>query len=204
MISSRRSHHCFVPVALSWSHEGTSYRVAPWPDVRFERKYGTEWVTTTPSIEVLRAANYGPAEWRSYAEFMPAELRELLGRFRTNRLIALHVAARCPDLASALIESPALVPFVAAHDALRGDTRWTELAAVYDRAGVFGVMEWLGLPASRDALTILRDVITPDVPEALLAPLRAVLWKPEGVFALIRHPAMNERELMQTCHALAA
>jgi hypothetical protein len=204
MISSRRSHHCRVPIALSWSHQGISYRLSPWPEVRLERKYGAEWITAALDPEALRQAQHDPSAWRSYAEFVPAPIRELLGCFRANRLIAVHVAARCPELASALIELPALVPFIAQHGALRGDARWSELTAVFDRAGVFGIMEWLGLPATRDALTILRDVITPDVPEALLGPLRVVLWKPEGVFALARRSAMSEWELMQTCHALAA
>ena len=73
-----------------------------------------------------------------------------------------------------------------------------------ERSGVFGVLEWLGLPASRQTLGILRSVVEPDLPRRLLEPLRTVLWEPRTIFALQRLPALTDRHLARFCHALAA
>ena len=63
---------------------------------------------------------------------------------------------------------------------------------------------FLGLPASRDTLSILRNLIDPDVPRRLLEPLRALLWRPEATFVLQRMPALTDQQLSRYCHALAA
>ena len=65
---------CQLPVALTWSHSGVAYRVTPWPEVRFERLYGEEWIETTPTEDVFASASIvcGPLEWKPYLEFVPA------------------------------------------------------------------------------------------------------------------------------------
>ena len=58
MNSTLRSPKCFVPLALSWSHCGVSYRVTPWPEARFERLYGEDWIVVSrPSVHLLRQAH---------------------------------------------------------------------------------------------------------------------------------------------------
>jgi hypothetical protein len=208
MNRSSHSKKCSVPLALTWTAGDTPYRATAWPEVEFERRYGAEWIAVVPSEETLQAAagNLNGVAWRSFLEFVPIEIREFLGLFRANRMVALLVVARCPALLSLLAELPTIVPFIAAHARLRGsaNTSWTELNAVFERNGVYGVLEWLGLPASRQTLAILQNVVTPDLPGRLLEPLRTMLWKPQGILALAQLPEITERELSLASHALAA
>lgn len=197
-----------VPLALSWSHCGISYRVTPWPEVRFERLYGDEWIVTLPSADVLASAAQAcdAAAWRPYLEFVPGDVRAFLGGFTLTRMEALQVIARCPVLLPALVETPALTGYLAAHQALRGsDTPcWDEIGAIYERNGIYGVLEWLGLPASRQTLSVLHNMTEPDLAKRFLEPLRSMLWEPRSLFALQRMPAITDRQLARTCHALAA
>lgn len=205
---SRRAKKSFVPIALSWSHCGVAYRVTPWPDVQFERLYGAEWITVEPSEAALASAaqSCGPAAWRAYLEFVPTDVREFLSGFAFKRMEALQVVARCPELLPALVDAPALTAFVAAHGSLRGTTgpAWAEISAIFERRDVYGVLEWLGLPASRQTLTILRNISDRDVAKRFLEPLRSMLWEPRSIFALQRVPEITDRYLARACHALAA
>lgn len=209
MISSRHSKKkMYVPLALSWSHCGISYRVTPWPEVQFERLYGDEWIVTVPSAEVMASAaqTCGVAEWKPYLEFVPAEVRGLLEGFTFMRMEALQVVARCPALLPALQEAPALTNYLATHQVLRGAATpgWDEINAIFERSGIYGVLEWLGLPASRQTLGVLHNVTEPDLPKRFLEPLRSMLWDPRSLFTLQRMPAITDRLLARTCHALAA
>jgi hypothetical protein len=205
---SHRRKACFVPVALSWSHCGIPYRVTPWPEARFERLYGDEWIVTSPTEDVLASAaqTCGDMTWRPYLEFVPGELSGFLGRFTFARMEALQVVARCPELLDALAQTPALTAFLAAHVSLRGTSGacWAEINAIHERSGIFGVLEWLGLPASRQTLSILQNVAEPDLPKRFLEPLRTMLWEPRIIFALQRLPGITDRQLARFCHALAA
>jgi len=199
---------CSVPLALTWSHSGVLHRVTHWPEVQFERLYGTEWIALAPSAESLATAakTLTAADWQPYLEFVPAPVRDWLNRFAFARLEALQVAARCPGLLADLAETPALTAFVSAHVELRGTSapRWSEINAVHERNGVFGVLEWLGLPASRQTLAILRNVVQPNLPRRFLEPLRSMLWEPKALTALQRDPALTDRQLSHYIHALAA
>lgn len=206
--SSRRSKKCYVPLSLAWSHSGISYRVTAWPEVRFERLFGDDWIAVSPSEETLASAaqSCGAAAWSPYLEFVPAAEREVLERFSFGRMEALQVVARCPGLVAELSETPALAAYLAAHVSLRGTEgpAWAEINAIHERSGIFGVLEWLGLPASRQTLAILHNMAEPDVAKRLLEPLRSMLWEPRAIFALQRMPAITDRVLARFCHALAA
>ena len=208
MKSSKPTQKCLVPLALSWSHCGVPYRVTPWPEARFERLYGDEWIMIDPTESVLASAaqTCGVREWRPYLEFVTADVRALLERFTFARMPALLVAVRCPSLVADLLDAPALTLFLAAHVNLRGtDTpRWSEINAVHEREGIFGVLQWLGLPSSRQTLSILRNVAAPDLPRKLLDPLRTALWEPEAIWALSHTPVLTDARLEAACHALAA
>lgn len=208
MNSSRRQTKCFVPLGLTWSHDGVPWRVTPWPEVRFECRYGDEWIPAEPTEDTLTSAaqTCGPLGWQSYLEFVPTDMREFLGRFAIARMEALQVIARCPALHQTLGDTPALTAFLAAHTHLRGapEPSWAEIGAVYERSGVFGLLEWLGLPASRQTLSILRAIAAPDLPKRFLEPLRSLLWEPTTIFALQRMTAITDRQLAHYCHALAA
>lgn len=199
---------CFVPLALTWSHAGAAYRVTPWPEVRFERLYGDEWIAVSPAPEALASAaqSCGAAEWHPYLEFVPPEVRAFIRSFSFMKMEALQVVARCPALLPALAETPALTAYLASHQTLRGADApcWEEINAIYERSDIFGVLEWLGLPASRQTLGILHNVSEPDVPKRFLEPLRSMLWDPRSLFALQRMPAITDRQLARACHALAA
>lgn len=207
-MKSTRAKKCFVPLALSWSHCGVAFRVTPWPDLAFERLYGDEWIAIEPSEEVIASAaqSCGAREWQAYLEFLPLGLRSFLAQFTHARMPALRVAAKCPELVAELEETPALTVFVAAHARLRGDVapRWSEINAVFEREGVFGVLQWLGLPASRQTLSILRNVAAPDLPRKLLEPLRSALWEPETIWVLSHASTLTDARLQAACHALAA
>jgi hypothetical protein len=208
MNSSSRIKKSYVPLALTWTHCGVPYRVTPWPEVRFERLYGAGWIALSPAEDVLASAAVacGRLEWQPYLEFVPADVRDFLASFAFARMEALQVATRCPALLPALLETPALTAFIAAHASLRGTAApgWAEINAVHERNGIFGVLEWLGLPASRQTLAILHNLISPDVPKRLLDPLRSLLWEPRAIFALQQIPAITDRHLALYCHALAA
>jgi len=203
-----RNVKCYVPLALTWSHSGVLHRVTHWPDVQFERLYGTEWIAIAPSAEALATAakTLTTADWQPYLEFVPAAVREFMAPFAFSRLEALQVAARCPALIADLVETPALTAFVSAHVELRGSPapRWTEINAIHERNGIFGVLEWLGLPASRQTLAILRNVVQPNLPRRFLEPLRSMLWESKALTALQRDPALTDRQLSHYIHALAA
>jgi len=197
------------PLELIWSHFGARWRVTLWPDVRFEREAaGDAWVPEVPSAETVAsgAVALDDAGWRRYLEFMPAEERAFLGKFRLGRLGALQVILRCPGLLPDLAATPALTAFLANHGSLRGSPaeRWEEIAAIHERSGIFGVLEWLGLPASRQTLGILQQIVDPDVPRRLLEPLRTSLWEPESIWLLAHSGPMTDRQLACRCHALAA
>lgn len=208
MNSPRRRKKCFVPLALTWTHCGVLYRVSPWPEVRFECLYGEDWITTSPTEDVLASAaqTCGPVAWRPYLEFVAADVREFLECFAVGKMEALQVVARCPSLLATLIQTPALTSYLASHVSLRGTSEpcWEEIAAVHERAGVFGLLEWLGLPASRQTLNIFGNMVEPELPKRFLEPLRSLLWEPTAIFALQRMPAITDRGLATTFHALAA
>ena len=69
---------------------------------------------------------------------------------------------------------------------------------------IFGVLEWLGLPASPQTLAILQHFADPDLPIRLLEPLRARLWEPETILELQHTEEITGRQLDRCCHARAA
>jgi hypothetical protein len=208
MILTRRPMKTNLPIALSWSYYGELHRVTPWPEVRFERLYGQDWLPINPDNELLAAASIAcrTRDWQPYLDFVPTEVRAFLESFGFARMEALQVVARCPGMVAALIDTPALTAFVAAHVSLRGTANpcWAEIEAVHERSGIYGVLEWLGLPASRQTLTILRHLESPDLPRRFLEPLRTQLWEPRTIFALQRIPAITDRDLAVHCQAVAA
>ncbi len=192
----------------TWAYLGQLHRVTVWPDVQLERLDGERWVPAAACEEVLASGmlQIEAAVWRRYLEFLPAGERAFVAKFRYGRLAALLMVARCPQLWTDLDETPALVAFLAAHASLRGTDgpRWDEVAVVHERGGVFAVLEWLGLPAARQTLGILRNLIDPDVPRRLLEPLRSLLWQPVASSVLQRATALTDQQLARYCHALAA
>lgn len=208
MKSLRRTKKFTLPLALGWSHCGIPYRVTAWPEAAFERLYGDEWIPTAPTEDVLASAAQacGALEWQPFLEFVPTEVREVLERFSLTRMEALQVVARCPALLETLAETPALAAFVAAHTALRGTlgSGWGEINALFERSGIFGLLEWLGLPASRQTLSILQNLADPELPKRFLAPLRTLLWEPGAIFTLQRMSGITDRQLARFCHPLAA
>ena len=196
------------PAHLLWHHDGLARRVGPWPEIRFERRIEETWFADDPDEGSLAsaAATIKPDGWREYLEYFPGPEGEFLRLFLVGRLAALQVTARCPQAVADLIGTPALVPFLAAHQSIRGapSARWSEINAVHERAGLFGLLEWLGLPASRQTLAILRQISNPDLPLRFLEPLRASLWEPETLWSLQHQGSITGRFLERLCHALAA
>lgn len=213
-VRARRSRrprvaHAVLTPGLGWIHDGCRYRVSVWPEVRFEREVTPDvWVEDDMHEDAFASAALAvsPAQWAGYLDFAPAEVRAFLEQFSYGRMAALHVITRCPALLTELQETPALTAFLALHLSLRGGDAagWAEIGAVAEREGVFGVLQWLGLPASRQTVTILRNIADPDLPRRLLAPLRAALWEPEAIWALAHAPALTDARLAATCHAMAA
>jgi hypothetical protein len=81
--------------------------VTHWPEVQFERLYGTEWIAMAPSTEALATAakTLTAADWQPFLEFVPGAVREFMAPFAFSRLEALQVAARCPALIADLAET---------------------------------------------------------------------------------------------------
>jgi hypothetical protein len=194
---------------LAWIHDGLRYRVTATPDVKFECEAAPgEWTEVTGMDDVFAstALAVNAAQWRQFVEFLPRATRTFLAHFQFGRVAALHVITCCPGLLDDLAATPALTPFLAAHLMLRGGEQpaWAEINAVYERDGLFGVMQWLGLPASRQTIAILQNITDADVPRRFLEPLRAALWDPEAIWLLSHAPALTDERLAETCHALAA
>jgi hypothetical protein len=211
--SSRSARRVAAPAAsrpdLIWIHDGIRHRVTVWPEIRFQREAAPgKWVTRELGEMAFASAALGVTaqQWRRYLEFVPAAEREFLALFPFGRMAALHVITRCPGMLAALKAVPALATFLAAHVSLRGgeEPRWAEIAAVGERDGIFGLLQWLGLPASRQTLAILANIADPDLPRRLLEPLRAALWDPETIWALSHAPSLTDERLAEACHALAA
>lgn len=195
-------------IELTWSHLGSPHRITAWPEAVLERFQDDKWVEIDAQETVLAAGmlQVDTPTWRRYLDFIPQPERAFLEKFKYGRLAAVLIAVRCPQLIADLDETPALVAFLAAHASLRGTTgpRWDEIAAVHERGGVFAVLEWLGMPASRQTFSILRNLVDPDVPRRLLEPLRAMLWQPMATFVLERTPTLTDQQLARYCNALAA
>ena len=194
---------------LSWVLDGARWRVTAWPEATFlvETAPGC-WSPGVPGESALASAALGvnPARWRRYLEFVPSEVGAFLGRFAFSRMSALFALTRCPELSGELLRTPALVAFLIAHRGLRGGETeaWGEISAVSERDGTFGLLQWLGLPASRQTLEVLRRVADPDLPRRLLEPLRSALWDPEVIWSLGRGGVVSDEQLARACHALAA
>ena len=197
-----------LPVELAWSHAGVLYRVTAWPEVALQRESGGQWLSAEPTDGALAAAAWDIREpaWRRYLEYVPARERAFVAQFRFSRLEALLVVARCPALLDVLEDTPALTVFLAAHVQLRGAARpgWDEINAVFQRAGSFGLLEWLGLPARRLALPALRNLADPEIPRRFLGSLRTVLWDDGILASLAGSPVVTDLDLARHCHRLAA
>ena len=197
-------------IQLTWAHYGVLHRVTAWPDLRFETQTDGVWHPFTPdpghACFASAAAMLDARSWLRFLDFMPAPERAYLTTFKTGRLAALAVLASCPDLLPDLVETPAFTAFLAYHVTLRGEaqTRWATINAIHERDGLFGLLEWLGLPAAPASLTALGQITEADLSRRVLAPLRAALWQPETLWILSHSAALTEKELLTRCHALAA
>lgn len=195
-------------VEIAWSHAGVFRRVTAWPELAFQRRCGDAWIPDRPPEGAFAAAALDVPEptWRRFLEYLPPAERAFVAQFRFGRLEALQVIARCPELLPVLAEMPALTVFLSAHALLRGTGRpgWDEINAVFHRAGLFGVLEWLGLPATRAAIAALRNFADPEIPRRFLSPLRTVLWDEATVAAFGTVPVVTDLDLARHCHVLAA
>jgi len=210
IMKTRAARKTFAPVQLTWTHLGVLYRATAWPDVAIETLHEGVWlpVDLDPSREIVAGAAgmLDRRDWQAYLEFVPARERVFLETFHLGRMAALIVISRCPTLLDELVEAPALTAFVAAHTRLRGCARaaWSEIAAVYERSGVFGVLTWLGLPATRAVLETLQNFAEPDIAKRLLDRVRESLWSPLAP-ALLRAPEpLSEADLAWRCNVIAA
>lgn len=208
-VAARRSAAAPSPaVELSWSHAGVFRRITAWPEVACQRECGGEWVPDQPTEGAFAAAaaDVRDLAWQRYLEFVPARERTFIEQFRFSRVEALQVIARVPELLDVLEQIPALTVFVSAHVTLRGAERpgWDEIRAVFGRSGVFGLLEWLGLPANRQALAALRNFADAEIPRRFLAPLRTVLWDDAALLSLERASVVTDLDLARHCHRLAA
>jgi len=198
---------------VTWHHNGIPHRVriASSADlVAFERQMDGHWESFSPDpmseCFVSAAMVLSDEVWSEFARQLPAHVQDYLSLFKFERLEALAVVSQSPELLADLDQYPALTGFLAAHVTLRGTwgARWTEISAVYGRAGLFGVLEWLGLPASQQTLAVLGRIVDPELPRYLLSPIRAALWEPESLFLLQRSESLTEQDLATRCHPLAA
>ena len=191
-----------------WSHVGMTYRVTPWPEAAIERLCGESWVAChlDDGSFAAAAADLREIAWRRYLEYVPNEERAFVSQFRFGRLEALQVVARCPDLLPVLREYPALTVFLSAHVSLRGSERpgWDEINAVFQRTGIYGVLEWLGLPATPHTLAALHNFADPEIPRRFLAPLRTAFWHGPTLVALEKTPVVTDLDLARHCHVRAA
>jgi len=200
--NSRRSgKSSSLPLSLQWAHYGVPHRITAWPDVCLEKNYGGEWIPIRPSTELLEVASLELSRrgrgtnWDYYLDFVPQAEREFIQSFEFNRVSALLAAAHCPALLTELRRTPALTVFLAEQLELRGtgEAAWAQLNAVYERTGIWEVLELLGLPATAHTLHALSELDSPDLPRRFIEPLRAQLWQevPQPSQSQIARPRLN-------------
>ncbi|MGH7995285.1 MAG: hypothetical protein ACREFX_02930 [Opitutaceae bacterium] len=211
---------------IRWYHDGAPHRAIVLPEphrsppartagqeppaVQFETQVDGRWEAYDPdpaSESFASAAAAGDTnQWRELLSLLPSSFRRFLTFFLYERLEALAVLTRCPRLLPELEAVPALTVFLAAHVRLRGSEgpRWNEIGAAYDNGGIFGLLEWLGLPACRQTLSILARIDDPELPRSLVAPLRAALWEPETLCELDHADCIREKDLARFRAPLAA
>jgi len=188
-----------LPLSLQWAHYGVPHRLTAWPDVCLEKNYSGEWIPIRPSAELLEAASLElsrrgrSTHWDYYLDFVPQPEREFIQAFEFNRVCALFAAAHCPALLPDLRRTPALTVFLAEELELRdtGEATWAQLNAIYKRSGIWGVLEWAGLPATAHTLHALGELDSPDLPRRFLEPLRAQLWQEEPQQSQIARPQLS-------------
>lgn len=171
-----------LPGQLVWKRGHLTHRVTAWPELAFETLKRQTWHRLHPDPSSrgfhAHAALIDDAQWRDFLDYLPLPRRELVQLFQSGRLAALVVSTHCPTLVDSLLQTPALLPFVAHHTAIRGTSlpAWPEINAVHERGGLFALLEWLGLPASRLTLARLGEITQPDLPPHSLESLRRQLW----------------------------
>lgn len=172
---------------LEWGCLGRSYRVGVWPEPVFERsRHEGGWEVFAPNPEsdefAAAALLLDGARWRAYLDFAPAELAAFMENHRVLRMEAWAVVTQCPELLPLLGEAPTLTAFVAAHASLRGEPgpRWSEIRAVFERGGRWALLDWLGLPATRDGWQALCGLGVREPGRSELERLRAWLWSVPG------------------------
>ena len=181
---SRRPARRTVNLApeLIWHHLGQGHRVTLWPEVAFEKEITPGlWRPFTPDPRTdafcAGAVMVEARRWKPYLEFCPVEWVNLIEQFEFHRLHVLTALAYCPTMQSDFEACPALALFAAMHAELRGGLPdWCELNAVREHSGVFGVLEWLGFPSTRECLDQLGAIdLSLSVRE--LVKVREILWK---------------------------
>ena len=107
-------------------------------------------------VNLLPDGRIGRFGWKAQTatlvEFMGEAFRDEIGV--TNPLAPDDLVNGCganilkPEMDA--VPLTALVAFLNVHLSLRGgdEPRWSEIIAVFERDGLFGVLQWLGLPAS--------------------------------------------------------
>ena len=178
--SSRRSVN--LAPDLIWHHMGKGYRVSIWPEVAFEKEISQGlWRSYTPDprgdVFCAGAVMLDRRRWKPYLEFCPQSWVSLIEKFSFHRLHALTALALCPALQEDFEDSPILALLAASHADLRGSApEWGELNAVREHGNVYSVMEWLGLPSTKEALEQLQQIDL-DIPLRDLRRVREVLWQ---------------------------
>ncbi len=183
-VARRRSSRRTVNLSpdLIWHHLGKAYRVSIWPEVAFEQEISQGlWRPFTPDprsdVFCAGAVMLDRRRWKPYLEFCPSSWTELIERFSFHRLHALTALAFCPALQEDFETSPILALLAAAHAELRGSApEWGEINAVREHGNIYAVMEWLGLPSTKEALEQLQHIDL-DIPLRDLRQVRELLWK---------------------------
>jgi hypothetical protein len=179
--SSRNPKVALKP-ELIWHHLGRGHRVTLWPEIAFEKEMAPGlWLPFTPDprgeVFSAGAVMIDRRRWQAYLELCPRDWQEFVDQFTHYRLQALTALAYCPALHEDMEERPILALFAASHAELRGTApEWSELNAVRQHGTIFDVLGWLGLPATREALSQL-DTLSLDLPLRDLRRVREILWQ---------------------------
>ncbi|GAB5561459.1 MAG: hypothetical protein SynsKO_31060 [Synoicihabitans sp.] len=167
---------------LVWHHLGRAYRVSIWPEVAFEKEVSPGlWRTFTPDprgdIFCAGAVMLDKRRWKAYLEFFPQSWQTLINRFSLHRLHALTALALCPALHEEFEDCPVLALLAASHAELRGSApEWGELNAVGEMGSIYALLEWLGMPSTKEAFEQLQQIDL-DIPLRDLRRVREILWQ---------------------------
>lgn len=133
-----------------------------------------------------------------FMEPVPAECLSAIGQFTSRQWHMMALLARCPGALDLVQSTPALAFALASNWVFptTGPSQPMRSARRLVRLPQSAICEWLGFPARRSSVNVLRKLRTADISIASLLYLRDGLWDEEAA-RLLRHCRVITRQTIR-------